>query len=100
MMKPWTSREVEVVGGVDGDDARHRLRVGGVDRRDLGVGDRRAHERDVAEPGDGEVVEVPRLAVRMRGSSDRRTGLPRIEPDVGMDSILREAAFERRQLER
>jgi hypothetical protein len=34
--------EVEVGGGEDGDHVGHRLRLGGVDGRDRGVGDRRA----------------------------------------------------------
>jgi hypothetical protein len=39
--------EVEVVGGVHADDARHRRRLACVDRLDAGVGHRRAYERNV-----------------------------------------------------
>ena len=89
-MKPWTVGQVEVGGGVHRDDARHRHRVARVDRLDVRVRDRRAHERDVQQAGDREVVVVLRSCPsRIPGSSRRRTGLPRIEPDVGIAFLLR-----------
>ena len=42
--------QVEVVGGVHRHDAGHADRVARVDALEHGVGDRRAHERDVEQP--------------------------------------------------
>lgn len=39
--------QLEIGGGVDGDDAGHRQRIGGVDRVDEAVGNGGAHVRDV-----------------------------------------------------
>ena len=52
--------EVEVAGGVHGDDAGHRPGVVEVDRLDPRVRDRRPDERDVQQPVDLEVVEILR----------------------------------------
>ena len=60
MMKPWWSGSSRSSASVDRDHAGHGPGVVGVDALDPGVGDRRAHERDVEQSGDGEVVVVLR----------------------------------------
>ncbi len=74
-------REGEVVvARVDGHHARHRRRAAGVDRQEVGVGDRGTHERDVEHVGLDEVVDVlPRSCQQRRvfeatnGVSEDRT---------------------------
>jgi hypothetical protein len=62
--KTLSGFEVEVVGRVHGDDARHRHCVARVDRLDAGMGHRRPDERQMEQTFDLEVVEVLGVAAQ------------------------------------
>ena len=90
-MKPCMVGQVEVVGGVDRDDARHRHRVARVDRpRCTAWAIVERTNATCSSPSTCEVVEVLASApVRIPGSSRRRTGFrgssptwPCVPPDA------------------
>ena len=67
--------DLEVVGGVDADHARHVLGVVDLDAVDRGVSDGRADEVDVAETLDLHVVEVLLGALEERGVLSAEDGV-------------------------